>query len=273
MKLNIVPPSTGLLWVRLGMGVFRRQPLALAMLFFFSMAALSIISALPLLGPVIALGLLPSTTLAMMVAAARASDGQPATPGLLLVAFRSGAARQQAMLTLGALYAVGFLLVIGASALVDGGVFASAYLGSTPMSQEVLESDGFMGAMWLAMLLYIPLSMLFWHAPGLVYWHAVSPVKALFFSLVACWRNLGALTIYALSWMGVFMIAGVLLTMVVTLLGFFNAGAGLATGMMLGIALLLASMFFSSIVFTFRDSFAAPETEAAKAAETPEESE
>ena len=269
MKLHIIPASTGLEWVRLGIGAFRRQPLALAMLFFLSMAALSLISALPLIGPVIALGLLPSATLAMMVAAARASDGQPPQPGMLLVAFRSGKARQQAMLTLGALYAVGFLLVIGASALVDGGVFASAYLGSTPMTQEVLESDGFMGAMWLAMLLYIPLSMLFWHAPGLVYWHAISPGKALFFSLVACWRNLGALAIYALSWVGVFMIAGVLLTMLVTLLGFFGLGLGFATGMMIGLAMLLASMFFSSIVFTFRDSFAAPEA-ADAVAEPPE---
>jgi hypothetical protein len=28
------------------------------------------------------------------------------------------------------------------------------------------------------MVLYLPLSLLFWHAPGLVHWHGVPPVKA-----------------------------------------------------------------------------------------------
>ena len=37
--------------------------------------------------------------------------------------------RLRHMLQLGALYAVGFLLVIGLSALVDGGQFALVYLG------------------------------------------------------------------------------------------------------------------------------------------------
>ena len=42
MKLRIVPARTGLDWVKGGIFVFRRQPLAMAALFFMSMAAIRI---------------------------------------------------------------------------------------------------------------------------------------------------------------------------------------------------------------------------------------
>lgn len=259
MKLHIVPARTGLEWVRLGIRVFWRQPMALAALFFMTMAAISLATMLPLIGPAVALALLPSATLAMMVAAAEASQGRTPTPALLLVAFRAGKQRLHAMLTLGTLYAVGFLGVMGLSALIDDGQFAQVYLGGQPLTREMAEAGDFQAAMWLSLLLYVPLSLLFWHAPGLVHWHNVPPVKALFFSIVACMRNFGAFTVYGLSWMGVFLGAGIAISLVVTLLAAAGLGAGLVGGIMVATAMMLAAMFFSSVVFTFRDSFEAPE--------------
>ena len=261
MKLNIVPARTGLQWVRQGITVFWRQPMALSALFFMTMAAMSLATLLPLVGPAVALALLPSATLAMMVAAAEASQNRTPTPALMLVAFRTGKQRLNAMMSLGAMYAVGFLGVMGLSALIDGGEFARVYLGGAPLTREVAESGDFQAAMWLAMLLYVPLSLLFWHAPGLVHWHNVPPVKALFFSIVACWRNFGALTVYGLSWLGVFLAAGLAMSLLVTLLAAVGIGASMAGGIMVATAMMLAAMFFTSVVFTFRDSFAPPDTQ------------
>lgn len=258
MKLHIVPARTGLEWVRLGIRVFWRQPMALAALFFMSMAAMSLAAMLPLIGPAVALALLPSATLAMMVAAAEASQGRVPTPALLLVAFRTGRQRLHAMLTLGALYAAGFLAVMGLSALVDGGQFAQVYLGGKPLTREMAESADFQSAMWLSLLLYVPLSLLFWHAPGLVHWHNVPPVKALFFSIVACMRNFGAFMVYGLSWMGVFLGAGIAISLAIGLLAALGLGMGVAGGIMAATAMMLAAMFLASLVFTFRDSFEAP---------------
>jgi len=207
----------------------------------------------------VALALLPSATLAMMVAAAEAAHGRTPTPALLLVAFRTGRQRMRAMLVLGALYAAGFLAVMGLSALIDGGQFAQVYLGGEPLTREVAESDTFQAAMWLSLALYLPLSLLFWHAPGLVHWHNVPPVKALFFSIVACLRNLGAFTVYGLAWTGVFLGAGLAASLVVSLLAVAGLGAGAAGGVMVATAMALAAMFFTSVVFTFRDCFAAPQ--------------
>ena len=232
--------------------------MALAALFFMTMAAMSLASMIPLVGPAIALMLLPSATLAMMVAAAQASQGSFPTPAVLLVAFRTGQQRLRDMLVLGALYAVGFLAVMGLSALIDGGQFAKVYLGGAQLTKEVADDPAFQSAMWLSMVLYLPLSLLFWHAPGLVHWHSVPPVKALFFSIVACVRNFGAFLVYGVGWLGVFLLGGLVVALVSALLSMMGLAGSAAGGIMVGAALMMAAMFFTSVVFTFRDSFAPP---------------
>jgi hypothetical protein len=90
-----------------------------------------------------------------------------------------------------------------------------------------------------------------------VHWHGVPPVKALFFSLVACVRNFGAFTVFGLAWMGVFLAVGMVVALVTGLLSLAIGTA--AGGIMVGAAMVLAAMFFSSVVFTFRDCFEPPE--------------
>ena len=264
MKLNIVPARTGIDWVKSGIRVFWRQPMAMAALFFMTMAAMSLASMVPLVGSALALVLLPSATLAMMVAAAEALQGRFPMPTVLLVAFRTGRQRLRDMLVLGVLYAVCFLAVMAFSALFDGGLFAQVYLGGMPMTREIAENPQFQTAMWVSMALYLPLSLLFWHAPGLVHWHGVPPVKSLFFSLIACVRNFSAFVVYGLGWLGVFALGGVLISVISTLLavlGLFSAESTPSAigGLMMGLAMVMAAMFFSSIVFTFRDCFAPPD--------------
>ena len=261
MKLHIVPARTGIAWVKGGIRVFWRQPMALSALFFMTMAAMSLATMLPLIGSALALAMLPFATLAMMVASAETMQDRSPTPAVLLIALRTGRQRLRAMAILGALYAAGFLLIIAISALFDGGQFAEVYLGGAPLTQEVAESGDFQLAMWVSMLLYLPLSLLFWHAPGLVHWHNVPPVKSLFFSFIACVRNLGAFTVYCLGWLFVFALAGIAMSLISALLaavGLVSAPAVLG-GTMVGLAMMLAAMCFTSIVFSFRDCFDPPE--------------
>ena len=142
---------------------------------------------------------------------------------------------------------------MGISTLLDGGKFARLYLLGGKISQELVSAPDFQSAMWVSTALYVPLSMLFWHAPALVHWHGVSPVKSLFFSLVACLRNVGAFTVYGLCWLGLF-IAGALVVMLVAgLIG----SADVAAAALVPLMLLMASMFFTSMYFTVRDCFIA----------------
>jgi hypothetical protein len=251
MKLQIVPASQGFQWVKLGFRTFFKQPLALSGLFFLFLASMSVLSLVPVLGNALALALLPAATLGLMVASEEAAKGNFPMPSVLLSAFKAGKQQLRSMLILGAAYAVSFLLVLALTALADGGKFAKLYLVGGTITPELLQEPDFEVAALIAAALYLPLSLLFWHAPALVHWHGVTPVKSMFFSLVACLRNFWAFTIFGLAWMGAFIGTGI----AVAIFGMMLGNPGLITLVMFPIALLLAAIFFTSIYFTFRDSF------------------
>ena len=238
MKLNIVPARTGYTWVKLGIATFFKQPLALAGLFFLYMAAILLVAQIPYVGIFIGGMLVPGATLGLMAAAAEAASGKFPMPAVLLSAFRAGRSRGRAMLILGAIYTAGSLVATRLAILLAG------------PGAETTEFDF---TAIVALALHAPLFLMFWHAPALVHWHDVPPVKSLFFSVVACFRNFGALAVYAMLWLGVFLGAGIVFGLLGTMLG----GALMARAVMMPTALLLAAMFSTSIYFTFRDSFVA----------------
>jgi hypothetical protein len=264
MKLNIVPARTGLAWFRAGLRTFWRQPLAFSGLFLLFVAIISIVSLLPYVGGVLSLALLPAATLGFMAATREAASGRFPMPAILLSAFRAGRQRARAMLVLGAAYAIGLLLVLSLSALADGGQFASMYLFGGPITVELVSSDAFRNAVWISMALYLPLNMVFWHAPALVHWHDVPPVRSLFFSLVACLRNFGALLLFMLAWAGLSLLVAFGLVLLTALLG-LPALLGVA---MMPLSLLMGAMFITSLWFTFHDSFVV--TEPAPTAQPPQ---
>jgi hypothetical protein len=255
MKLQIVPAKQGLLWVKQGIRTFWRQPLAFTGLFFLFMAWVSVLSMVPFIGAALALLVLPAATLGLMVATEQAASGKFPMPTVMLVAFRAGQQRLKAMLLLGVLYALSFLAVMAISALIDGGGFAKVYLANAPITPEVVNDADFQAAMWLTTILYIPLSMLFWHAPALVHWHGVPPAKSLFFSAIACWRNFGAFAVYLLAWAGVFVAGAMLILLISSALG----GNDLSAAVLMPGALLMAAMFFTSVYFSVKDCFELPE--------------
>jgi hypothetical protein len=244
MKLNIVPARTGIQWVKLGMKTFSKQPLALAGLFFMYMAAVIVVAQVPVVGVVIGGMLVPAATLGLMAATAEATKGRFPMPSVLISAFRAGRQQVRAMLLLGLVYTVGSKLVTELATLVMG----------TPAA----DSGQVDAATLLALVLHMPLFLMFWHAPALVHWHGVPPAKSLFFSMVACLKNFGAFLIYGLVWLVVFLAVG----MVFGLLGGMIGGPDMARAVMMPTALLMAAMFSTSVYFTFLDCFAAtPEPE------------
>ena len=267
MKLHIVPASTGLQWVKLGMQTFWRYPMALTALLFLSMAAVSLLSMFPIIGPYLALILMPTVFLIMMLGAAEASQNRMPRPSLIMVPFRAGKQRIQALVVLGVVYSIGIVLVTLLTSLFDDGTLAKLSLGNQAMTpelaEELVQKPGFQIALWGGFALYNLLALLMWHAPALVQWHGVPPIKALFFSIVACVRNFRAFLMYALGWFGLAIAAGLALSVITLLLSALlgegiSAIASLLT-IMLGMG--LVTMFLTSAVFTFRDCFSPPDAE------------
>jgi hypothetical protein len=239
MKLNIVPARTGLVWVRLGLQTFLRQPLALTGLFFMYMVAVMLVAQIPLIGPIVSGMLVPAATLGLMAASAEAAKGRFPMPSVLLSAFRAGRERVNAMLVLGAIYATGSLVAIQLALLIAG---------DQPAVQDAMEFDP---TTLVALALHTPLILMFWHAPALVHWHGVSPAKSLFFSLVACLRNFTAMLVFGLTWTALFLASGTLFGLIGGMIG----GAAGARAVITPVALIAVAMFSTSIYFTFRDSF------------------
>jgi hypothetical protein len=273
MKLHLVPARTGAEWVRLGLKTFWRQPLAFISLFFLLMAVISTVSVLPVLGSVAAPILLPFMTLGLMVATSvaytnnaeglgQAGDARRPTGSAMFVAvFGAMRAEWRSLVVLGLISAAYFVLAVLLTATIDGGQLARAYLLDDNLTPEVMASSEFQVARLLLMCLNLPLSLAMWHAPALVHWHRVEPVKSIFFSIVALFRNFGAYALFSLAWFGVFLAAGIAMGLVATVLigvGALGAGAGaaaLGNVLIIGTALVLAAMSLSSTWFTFRDSF------------------
>jgi hypothetical protein len=248
MKLNIVPARTGVTWVRLGISTFFKQPLALAGLFFLYMLAMWLLAQIPLVGSAISALLVPATTLGMMVAAQQAADGKFPMPAVLLSAFRVGRERAKAMLVLGVIYAAGWFATISLAGLIS----------PLPAAQEATTAAGqgqLAGFYLIVTLFSLPLSVLFWHAPALVHWHGVAPAKSLFFSMVACFRNFGAMFIFGLAWSAVFLAVISASTLLAVAIG----GAPMGERILLPLLMLMAARFSSSFYFSFRDSFVADE--------------
>ena len=273
MKLHLVPARTGAEWVRLGLKTFWRQPLAFISLFFLLMALISTVSLLPLVGSVLAPVLLPFMTLGLMVATSVAytdnaegigTDGHAQRPtGSAMFVAVAGAMRAEwrSLVKLGVISALYFVVAVLLTTFVDGGQLARAYLLDDVLTPEVMASSDFQVARMLLMCLNLPLSLAMWHAPALVHWHRVVPVKSVFFSVVALFRNFGAYALFGLAWLGVFLLAGIGIGLIATvLIGVGAVGGGAAAAaignvLIVGTALVLAAMSMSSTWFTFRDSF------------------
>jgi hypothetical protein len=245
VKLNIVPARTGIQWVKLGVKTFFRQPLALTGLFFMYMAVVLVIAQLPVVGPVLGAMLVPAATLGLMAATAEAASGRFPMPTVLISAFRAGRQRARAMLVLGAIYTAGSMLASLLGSLLAGGSPAPVAADAQNPQLDVRTL--------VVLLLHSPLLVLFWHAPALVHWHGISPVKSLFFSAVACLRNVGALMVYGMAWLALFLLVG----FAVSTLGMVLGGTAVARSIMMPTVLLLVAMFTTSLYFTFRDSFRA----------------
>ncbi|MFP5466091.1 MAG: BPSS1780 family membrane protein [Gammaproteobacteria bacterium] len=252
MQLQLVPARTGWSWIRLGWKTFLRQPLALAGLFFMFMLLASLLSVIPVLGVALVLALMPVVNLGLMAATREADSGKFPMPSMLVTGLRGSRDRVRQLLLLGAGYAVAVAIILLLVSAMAGDAIGPLVMSDDPGTEELQAAlQQRSTALLLALVFYTPVSMAFWHAPALVHWHGVPPVKALFFSLAACWANKWAMLVYLLGWGLVLMVVGNVISAIAAAMG----GAQALQMVFLPTSMLMAAIFHTSIYFTYRDSF------------------
>jgi hypothetical protein len=193
MQARIVATARGAGWLAEGWRLFRGAPIGWLAAVFGYWLLMTIVSLVPFVGVPAAALLVPAFSVGFMALARAVERSGTLELALLLEGFR-GARRAQ--LGLGVVYLAGLASALGASALVDQGALATWMLAGRSPSAEMLDSDAFVGALALAMALYLPVMLAFWFAPPLAAWQAAGVGKALFFSFFACLMNWRAFLAY-----------------------------------------------------------------------------
>ena len=261
MKLRSVPAGQGAQWVRQGFRAFFMRPLAFTALFATFMFLVFALALLPFVGALVVLGLLPLVTLGFMIATREALAGSTPTARAFIEPLRGPPAARTALLRLGLVYAATTFAVMWLSDLVDGGAF-EALMDAMPASSsspdavaQKLAAPGLQLGMLLRFGLAGLLAVPFWHAPALVHWDGQGCAQALFSSTLACWRNRAAFTVYSAVWFALVLGFAMFGSLLFALLG----QAPLFALAAVPLSLLLTTVFYASLYFTFSDSFQADE--------------
>ncbi len=253
MKLRLVKASQGLVWVRQGLTALKQQPLGyLGLLGLMGMGAILLLALPARLGALVVVGLMPMAWMAFMLATRRVMTGQKVSPGVLAELVRAPQTTRRDLLLLGAAYIVATLAVIQVASLLGPDAEELEQItGNTEDMAAILGNPLVQQDMLTRLFLTLPISLLFWHTPALVLWGHVPVPKALFFSAVACWRNLSAFVVYGLGWAGLMIGLGLADRALASLIPAPVLIDGLA--MIAGMA--LASAFYASLYFTVVDCF------------------
>jgi len=211
MKINILPAGAGFSWLREGMRLFGRQPIGLPAMVVLYLMMLIVPALLPVVGIAISGVLAPFASVGLLGACRDVAEGRMPTPLAFAQPFRPTPTRLL-MLRLGIINAI-LLLVVATLAML---------LTPEPPAGEVPQSlhEVPLQSLLVQLMLYLPVMALMWFAPVLCGWHSIPPAKAMFGSVVACWRNMGAMLVFgvasALLTLGVSVAAVMLLTSLIS---------------------------------------------------------
>lgn len=265
MQARSLPAVRGVFWLIEGFRLFRRNPpliTALTLVYLLAVQLLAVL--LPGLGPVLLPLLLPIMTLIVANGCRLVDlDRRPDKEGLL----HGVVGNFPVMLRLGGWQLLGAVLVILVSLLLNGGddpLSAPVSLPGTPNmgegaggGEDAAAQAALLGKMMEVLLLASPLIVAFWFAPFLVGWDRVAPLKSLFFSTVASFRNWRAMAMFSLAALvmaGV--LPGILLIVIGQVSGMALSAAFVALRMIL--MFLVAPILTASIYASYRDIFHSP---------------
>ncbi len=260
LVLKTVEPASGLRWVGDAWRLFRRKPLA-----FLGMGAMVIVLAnvaalIPLLALLLMLIAPLLVGLGFMIAGQAALLGQPVHPKAFIEPLRTDAKRRKSLLLLGLLYAALLTAITGLGAAMAGSAWEQlAELQTQPRTaaaqaqmMDILTSDGVVGATLVVGVLWLLVTLVYWHAPPLVHWGGQGPGQALFSSLLGVWRNRAAFALYLAALTG----NTALIALVAVLAGALLSGVPfLSQAAVLTAVATSVSIYNLSLLFSFNDSY------------------
>jgi hypothetical protein len=207
--MSAIPARTGWAWLKQGIGLFRKQPAALTTLLFANVLLSFVIGAVPLLGQIAAVVLIPSFSMSLMQACLLIEHGQRVTLPVLLTGFRKPYVFTLCKIGLAYLAVTAVLTV--AAYLILGEDFWKQAMTQTanPASNPTLTRSTVLGVMAIAVFQIATVIALSFASP-LAYWQKMSPGKSLFYSFFAVLRSARVFLVMLLAWFGLFIVSTVI---------------------------------------------------------------
>lgn len=200
--MNNLPARTGWDWLKQGIGLFRKQPAALTTLLFANILFSIGLSAVPFLGPVLAVVLIPSFSMAFMQACLMIENGDRVTPSVLLTGFRRPAL--VALCKLGLVYlGVSILLMLVMRLAVPTELLQQMATPPDPKTGPQVEPSQLLAFFGVFLLDVAALVALCFAAP-LTYWKHMGPGKATFYSFFAVVRTARVFFVMLAAWFAIF---------------------------------------------------------------------
>lgn len=206
--MSAIPAKAGWSWLKQGMGLFRKQPGSLTTLLFANVLFSLLIGAIPILGQIAAVVLIPSLSMAFMQACLMIENKQRVTPAVLLTGFRKPGVKNLCKIGL-AYLAVTIVLSLVAWLMIGEDFFKQAI---KPGVAPVAAASDLLGILLIG-LLQIATVVALCFAPPLALWQNMPPGKAIFFSVFAVLRSARVFVVMLLAWLGIFMVSAAVLMM------------------------------------------------------------
>lgn len=188
------------MWLRDGFTLFRAQPFAIMTLCLTLAFVLIVLDRLPYLGAALVIVLYPGLSVSFLIACRRITRRELVVPTVLVEPFRAnGGTAARPLIGLGVLFFLAFALGLAGLSVLTGNIAWMAPSSTSSASAPPLDAADAMRIALPSLALNALITGMFWFAPVLVAWHGVPPVKALFFSVVAAWRNVRAFAVLAFA--------------------------------------------------------------------------
>ncbi|SFW10687.1 BPSS1780 family membrane protein [Nitrosovibrio sp. Nv17] len=233
MEIRQVDAKQGWQWIVTGFYLFRQIPVMWIVLCAVLLLIAATLALIPVVGQFVFTLVSPVFLAGLMLGCRALEQGGNLEVAHLLAGFRRDPA---ALITIGGIYLVGQVLILGVFMFVGGDVLMDLLIDGKRVDENELKSvsGDMLTASLIGLMLSIPLMMATWFSPLLVVFNDMVPLEAMRMSFVACLKNIIAFQIY-----------GVTLVVLIVL-------AAMPYG--LGLFVLVPTMF-ASIYVSYRDIF------------------
>ncbi len=241
MEIHQLNAKQGWQWIISGFHLFRKAPLVWVLACFTMLLIAATLTIIPLLGQFIFTLISPVFLAGIMLGCKELEQGRQFELVHLFAAFKTHA---KPLITVGGIYLLGQVLIVGIVMMIGGSMMAEMMLYGKRVDESELMGvmDNILTASLVAILLSIPLLMAAWFSPLLVVFHNMPPVIAMQRSFFSCLRNFIPFQLYGIT------------LIILTILALMPYGLGL---------IILIPTIFGSIYVSYKDIFLgeSPKTE------------